>query len=170
MEKARIIVGSKGKFKEILITESVKEIVEKMLNTKNRRKVIDKKEKLFKRITCLEIDYPEVIVYYNYFRNFKSRNDYYVSMKQAAIHYLSHIRKSDSRVTLEIIGEVVDLTHSSVSKHLKVTEKQRHPDYNEIVVVMDKMIKQNLYPLVKKVLNTNFTTKTIYEWRELLKN
>ena len=121
------------------------------------------KEKAYNIVLELSKENPELLVYYHYFKNSTNNNAYIVIMKQAVIHYMKHLQKTNPSIHTKVIGTVVNVNHPSVIKHLKTEEAQRHPDYNEVVLIMDKMIKQNFYPIVKV---NNKLRKTEYVWKK----
>jgi hypothetical protein len=122
------------------------------------------KEKAYETMLELGKKYPEIMTYYHYFNSYKSRNSYYVIMKQAVIHYMFQIQKYESSITTKVIGRVVGLTHATVLTHYRLDERQRHEDYNEVVLLMDKMIKQDLYPVID---HKNKQLKTMYLWKKI---
>lgn len=114
-------------------------------------------------LSHLESIYPEIIVYRRYFSKVNSRNDYIAIMKQAVVHHLTHIGKVE-KVTYKIMGEIINSDHASAMRYAKASPMISHKNYNEVVLIMDKMIKQGLYPM------SNTKTKnglTQYTWEKL---
>jgi hypothetical protein len=145
----------------------MKTLIEKGLEEspdwKDRKEANDKSSQEY--LQELFSEYPELSVYYHYFNAYKHRNDYYIIMKQAIIHHLYTIKRYEKRMTLRVMGLILNLTHSTVKVHRSVGITQRHQDYNEVVLIMDKMIKEGKYP--KAYINKK-TRLTNYVWEKII--
>jgi len=117
---------------------------------------------LDKKLLALEIKYPELKVYREYFGKIKNRNDYMAIMKQGVINHIRHLRKFE-KISYKAMGTILNSDHASAMRYYKECPLESHPAYNEIVLIMDKMIKQGLYPKAK----INSRGYTSYSWETL---
>jgi len=163
----KILIKKQGEYKFFHVPQNIREDMKKLIQKgldeavdwKDRKKDADKTAKEY--LEELFDVHPELRVYYNYFNAYKHRNDYYIIMKQAVIHHLYTIKRYEKRMTLKVMGLILNLTHSTVKVHRAVHTTQRHQDYNEVVLIMDKMIKENKYP---KAVISKTTRLTEYIW------
>lgn len=119
----------------------------------NEEKSKMRAEKLFREL-CEES--PFLLNYRNYFKNLTENNSYVTIMKMSIN---SSLKRLFPDVTSTFISLILNVDRSALSRFKSITP---HPDFNEVVLIMDKMIKQQLYP--KSVVERE-TSKGIYSWK-----
>lgn len=175
MEKMILLIregNSNANFKKQELTSGMIKEIEKIILNRDQypsevktpkpnylRVIKNKREADFENVQKL---YPELQVYQEYFKNFRSRNAYMTIMRQAVVNHMLYISKTNP-ITLSQMAKVVRVKNHGSVVHLRdMPDSQRHQDYIEVVSVMDKKIKEGLYPIPKRN-----TCPTVYTWKKL---
>ena len=160
MEKVLVMVRSpNGIYHKKVISKDLEKIILERVAIKAPTEKLNCEGKY----NSLIEEYPEIEAYKNYFLKIKQNNSYVVIMKQAVVHHMMKIKEYNPIITSSVIAYVLNLKSSAV-RSIVLDKKQKHDDYNEVVLKMDKMINKSLYPYASsvKVLDTR---KTVYDWK-----
>jgi len=117
-------------------------------------------ESLYKSLIT---SHPYLKKYKEYFQKIKVKNAYVTCMKQAVFEMMNHLNKT-YKLNSYFYGYILNVNRSAVNYYKKINLAQRHPDYNEVISIMDKMIKNNKYPISKVNKSTLITE---YTWKDL---
>jgi hypothetical protein len=122
-------------------------------------------------------DYPLLKVIKDYFSKYKSRNAYYIIMKQYCSDIIfNNILAEDPRRSYPLVAYIIGVrSHATIYNLLKkITPESRHADYESVAGVTQHMISQKLYPKIKgftvdKNLNPHddYDRITLYKWEQL---
>lgn len=167
MEQLIILRSRKDGYKKVELTPEKEKAILQILNETELKKT-KRSSGVFrnrKKESVLEL-HPELKVYETYFKNNPcGKNAYIIILKQMVINYMVHLSKT-SPISLQIMAEIVSMKdHATVLHHKNLPESKRHPNYIEVTQVADKMIKQEMYPVLLK--NTANGARSQYEWKKL---
>lgn len=122
-------------------------------------------------------DYPILKIIKDYFSKYKSRNAYYMIMKQHCSDIIyNNILAEDPRRSYPLIAYIMGMkSHAAIYNNLeKSTPESRHIDYDSVAGVTQHMINQGLYPkfngfTIDKNLNPHddYNRITLYKWEQL---
>lgn len=92
-------------------------------------------------------DYPQLVLFKNYFSRLKARDTYYMVMKYYAIMLSMEIYP---QINLKQLADVINLTNHASVLNLKNNFKKPF-DYDHFVEKFDYLIENFYYPITEKI-------------------